>query len=486
MSSRFFFACLVLVVAPTAGFSQSFEALMALLPDDTNAALAIDVERVMQSPYIRLRDGKIKNPSLDLPEGTTKLLVGAKLDSTGDFARLWEIGLIETKTDISMAEVVRTEGGELDTIAGLEAAWLSNESYAVRLGEDRLAVRYPADRQAMTRWVSRVTGNADTKVTVSQQITRLLEIEDEDGPQMTIALDLFGMPQPHRLRSRLEGHELLERHALKLDDVVELFTSIRGLVFEVTLTSRIDGVLRVDFDNGMNLTAKAGRDFLLDALRQLDMELPGLEDWRPAATSHAIQLSGELSPSGLRRLLSLVGPPKTDYEADQESSAAAKPDMAKTSKQYYDSVVQLVDDLEESTSKYKNDSVWFDRYAEKIDRLPILHVDPELVDFGLKTAETIREMSYRRKINRAQTGQRNASLRATGTGGSYGYSYSNRYGVRSSYYDNGDVDGGRAVTANQAISNSQNAMTKIEGFKLIKDAQSQIRRTMTERYQIEF
>lgn len=461
--------------------AADFDELLRRLPADTNAVLAIDVERVNKSPYVRLRDGDLKNPPLNLPENTSKLLVGAKLDTSRSFGRSWEIGVIDASKDVSIEEVVRTENGELDTIDGKPAAWLSNDSYCVQLSPRQLGLMYPADRQAFSRWVS--SGASETTL-VTEQISRISELLDA-GPQIALALDLRGVPQPHRLKSRLAENELLKKHAIELNDAVEMMSGIRGVMLDVTLTNRLDGILRVDFDSAMTLTPKAGRDFLLQALSSLDLEIPGLEDWHATMTSHALQLEGALSSAAMRRILSLVEPPNPDFDpaSDADTAAPSEPDVAAISKDYFDSVSTLVDDLETTSAKYKNDSVWFDRYADKIDRLPILHVDPELVDFGLKTAETLREMSYRRKTNRARTGQQNSRLRASGSGTDYGYT--NRYGVRSSYYDQ-DVDAGRAVTANQSISNSQNAITRIEGFKLIQDAESEIRRTMTTRYEIEF
>ena len=154
-----------------------------------------------------------------------------------------------------------------------------------------------------------------------------------------------------------------------------------------------------------------------------------------------------------------------------------------------------MDDLEKETKTSFGNTYWFDRYSQKIDRLPILHVDPELLDFGEKTAQTLRVMSGSRKGANISGGLARTDASANGGGSrnggyrNYDQSYRNSgYGGRNrvaqAHRDlNSDIN---AVNAAKARAAAGATNTKIQGFKLITDATVEMRRTLTERYNVEF
>ena len=72
-------------------------------------------------------------------------------------------------------------------------------------------------------------------------------------------------------------------------------------------------------------------------------------------------------------------------------------------------------------------ALWYDSFARKIDQLPIVGVDPEVVAYAQRTANNMRDASSQIKGANYQKGVRQANVQpqyVTNTWGvTYGYSY---------------------------------------------------------------
>jgi hypothetical protein len=125
-----------------------------------------------------------------------------------------------------------------------------------------------------------------------------------------------------------------------------------------------------------------------------------------------------------------------------------------------------------------------ERYARKIDRMPILNVDPELLTFGANVANSLRGMALTKRQGGVSYGVSTAGMGGGGyanyavdygyLGGTVGDAYS---GARASAADRASMKAGAMADANYA---------RVEGFKGIEDATADIRRKMTQKYQVEF
>ncbi len=103
--------------------------------------------------------------------------------------------------------------------------------------------------------------------------------------------------------------------------------------------------------------------------------------------------------------------------------------MAMASQEYFKTITTMLDDLggKRKTTEFVTwgqVGLWFERYARKIDNLPILNVDNELLDYGVFVADSLRQSETAMKGIGAKSGYRKTQLSNT-TGGSYygGYGY---------------------------------------------------------------
>jgi hypothetical protein len=149
-------------------------------------------------------------------------------------------------------------------------------------------------------------------------------------------------------------------------------------------------------------------------------------------------------------------------------------EIAKKSKEHFTKVKQLVTEVRFPSSDLKIVSAgafgaWIDRQARRIDQLPILGIDPELLDYSQGVAQSLRTTAAK---------QRGATISAA-AGSSRRTRYTDYY-TGQSYVSESDFQiQSRMETAAANLSH-------VDVMRMIDDETAQIRRRLTNRYQIEF
>src|SRR5262249_17354543 len=120
----------------------------------------------------------------------------------------------------------------------------------------------------------------------------------------------------------------------------------------------------------------------------------------------AIVLSGSLTERGLRQLVSPLLSPAVTAAGQATPSKAPAPGKpsAEASQRYFRSVYKLVNELKKQKQQtYNNLARAYQNYAQQIDELPLLGVDPELQSFGAQVAVTLRGMATLGKATQSQS-----------------------------------------------------------------------------------
>jgi hypothetical protein len=216
----------------------------------------------------------------------------------------------------------------------------------------------------------------------------------------------------------------------------------------------------------------------MQSFDNLGLSSAELADWKVTLAGNSIRLQGELSTNAQRRVFSIIELPAVEMKDGAAtggpggaSSATPESETRDRSMAYFKSTQVLLDDLKKGLKDTKATSAWMERYARKIDELPVLHVDELLLDYGDKLAETLRIMS----LSKREAGIR-YGVRATEGGGYYdGYYYGeNAYTAAA--------DRSQARKEEMAVASD----TRVQGWKLIEDASADLRRTLTKKYGVEF
>lgn len=466
--------------------ASDFKTLIQKVPRGANAICVIDVDATLDSPLAksdgwqsRFDQGALERP-MYLPPEADKVVVAAQLDEARGLVRAWEVALMGLKSPMPISLVARAEGGYTDKVNGVNVAWVPSDAYFIEMDANTLGLLAPADRQVISRWAERRQSGGGMEIS---DYLGVAAAAVGKGPQAVLALDTTDAIQPHRVRSRLEQSEFVKANNLQVDQLVTLISNLQGVVLQITFTDKAQATAQIDFAVPVTLSESVARGLVLQALQDLQMEIPGTENWECAVSGKAIVLTGDLNESALRRVFSLMEIPTTKFSSLKDSNVeeASGDDMARNSLAYFKSVDALLKDLKQKAGSANSDAYWIDRYATKIDRLPILHVDDELLEYGEKLSETLRVMSGTRKMTNLQGGA--ASRGALADGGA-GY-VDNGYGYGNYTYSTPKT---RERNAGMARANAAAAgtVTKVQGWTLIDNATVEIRRTMTKRYNMEF
>ena len=465
---------------------SDFDDLVNQAPSGGNALMAIDVTKTLASPIARangwdkkLTEGGADRP-LYLPPDATSVLTIAKFDIVRDLQRSWDVALFNLAESVPLKLVARVEGGYVDTIDGTEVVWIPSDAYIVKAGEKTLAMQGPANRQAVAGWLSSQKSGAKGRLS---DYLSLAVAGINRGPQVVLAFDTEHALQVHRIRQQLEASGFAKAHSLELEPTAELIAGMRGIVTEITFTDKATARTKIDFSQPVSFNKTVAKALVLAALEAREMSLPALDSSKFTIFEKSIIIDGELNSDSLRRLLSLMEPPSTKFSSlkDANVEEASGDDTAANSLAYFKSTQSFLKDLRQEAGSHNSDAYWIERYASKIDHLPILHVDDDLLDYGQKLTETLRVMSGSRKMTNLQGA---ANARNELGGGGY-YDSSSGYGYGDYNYS---TPKSRAAAAGNARTDgyARGTAVKIQGWELIDNATTQIRREMTKRYNMEF
>jgi hypothetical protein len=485
------FVCIVLTGGvSTVAVGGTFDELLPSVPPSANVLVLIDVERTLDSLLAqaggwgkKLELAYVSRPVF-LPPEATKLVMAASLEPANNFQREWELGVMELADPMSMRSIARSESGYVDTVNGAQVAWTPSDAYFVSLADRKLGVMFPADRQFVSRWIGYATKN--DRIMLSDYLRQATRLATEQI-QILMAIDLTDVLQPHELAEKAEDSPLLKKTKLPTDQIISILGSLKGATLRIAIGDKAQGQLRIDFDQDVTPLKAVAKDLVVQVLGDLGAHTDDMESWKVEVKDKTILMQGVLSQDGLRRVFSIVELPSAKFsllkdqgDAPQEVNESL---IRESSLTYFRSTEVLLKDLKRELRGNKASAAIMERYAGRIDRMPILHVDPDLLDYGSNLAQTLRSIALSKRQGGVQAG--------VGTAGMGGGGYSN-YSSGGGYFNvTGDrLAGARASaadrTAIKASAMAESKNVRVEGAKLIADASAQIRRQMTEKYQVEF
>lgn len=498
-------AALALTCAmPTAAAAQ-FGELVKHVPRSANAIVLLNMEKAKQSP-MGVKEGWDKRVESAfeaglsrVPPQATQFVLAAEIDF--EFMQpVWEAGVFNLDEEVPVAEIAKNRGGVLDTIEGLPAVALPNDTYVVQLGPKTLGAMGPGNRQAVARWIREVRGPSPPLL--SGYLEKLASYEDKSGSEIIMGLDLEGaLSFEHVVAKLKENQPLLDQWKADLPALAKLLTGVHGVRMGVRIGEEPIGKIVVDFRGDASITQAYAKPFLLQVLANQGASIPDLASWAAEAEGAQISLAGTLSKDGLRRLLSVVESPMPTHTTaaaptpEQISPGDLPAIQAKASLDHFHAVTAMTDDLKRDMKDVPTlaaSALYFDKYAKKIERLPILNVDEELLNYSAFVAAQLRQASDAVRAMGIRTSVRVSQITSSPAG--YGYVGGYRYGAYGWY------GGGRTVYSPRAEARgvveerlgvrSQERGNMAMNVQQIRDAiiaaTTDIRRKMTQKYQVEF
>ncbi len=495
------FAGLIALAAEPA--TAQFRELLSKAPKSANAVVLLNVAKAVDSP-MGIREGwkkKIEKSFqaglVRVPPQATNYVVASQLDL--EFLEpIWSAAIMDLSEAVSLPKIAERRHGTVDSMDGIGAVALPNDTYLVRFALTTIGVMQPANRQAVARWLRET--QADNKAELSPYLKAAAGYSDDAGTDIIMAIDLDGALSWERAGKFLNRHkELFKQSDDERKDSASVLSGVQGVRLGVRLTERPFGKLTIDFRTNPAALGGIAKPLILQALADAGLKIDDLDDWKAEVGPKTVSLSGYLTTTGLRRALAIIESPTTSASvADEPKSQSTEKPLsleAKASQDHYRAVVGMFDDLKKdigSVANLASTQTYFDRYAKRIERLPILNVDPELLAYSAFVARSLRAASGSVRTMGIQSGVRQSEIISSDAGN--GYAAYGRYGVYGGYggvvttYDptaeaKGIAEERRVVRAEEKADMATN-VHQIRAA--IIDATANIRRTMTQKYQVEF
>ena len=465
---------------------------MEWIPADANAVAIVDVKSLFQTPFALRENLRQKmtdafvNHELSVPPESKRVIFASQLGLSSQFQSEWDLGVIKFAQTPSFAAIARREGGQLDTLAGQSAIRLAHGTTAVELAPGVILGTTEQNRQVVSRWV------ATAKKTAGPQAAPYLVQavgQISAASPLVLALDLSECVTVPAARAFLATQEPLKNKIAVQADLAELLASVQGAMLACRFGDRREGTLRVDFGKPAADAKPYAKDLLGAVLNEVGAGLDDFDNWSAEVTGTSVTWTGEISTVGLRQIVSLIAPGSghRDLSVEETSpSAATSPQTIKatTSQKYFRSVKGLIDELHQTLNKTRdNHAVWFERYARKIDDLPIKDIDKDLLTFGGNVSNSFRYQAQAKRMAGVRAGvreaqpnyQTNSGYNSVGPYGTYGtYSWSTTVRV--------EPERGQIRTEENAAA----TQVRISEWKQIEDGMVQVRRVLTERDNVEF
>ncbi|MFV2069968.1 MAG: hypothetical protein ACC645_23625, partial [Pirellulales bacterium] len=493
-------------------------------PDSANILVVLNAQKIFDSAIAR-REGWKQNyeqafaaAPMMLPPSAEQFVLGAHLNL--EFMQShWEAAVMRLSKDPTIDEVAKRVGGMRDKVAGKEAIETPSDQFIVKFAPYTFGVVSPATRQFTAAWVRDVEANDSVKL--SPYLQQAAGYAEKHGTEIIYAIDLHDALRQADIRANLGTSEVLEGKEIDLDKLSQVMASIQGATLGVVVGEKVYGKLKVDFGEDAAIFDGIARPLLLEILGRAGAMIDDFETWKPTVRGKRIAIEGPLSLSGMRKLFSVleldassVASEKVASKGPADAPAAQQPNtsrpsarsedneatMAYTTQQYFKAVNKYLGDLRRkkgarSIGQY---GLWFEKYARKIDKMPILNVDPEMIDYGQYLANSLRDAVSAIQGIGIRSGARSAQIYG-GTGTvtrSYGgYGPAARYGAYGGYRVYGGYGGTTSAyfrniqAERRAVRKEERAKGALEArgiFKQMDQESAQIRRKMTEKYQIEF
>ncbi len=497
------------VFSVSAGFGQ-FDDLVQKVPSSANSIFLLNVEKVLASPAAAKNNWKDKVQEAYvtgvtiLPPQASQVVLSASFDLESTHT-LWEAAVMRLKTEPSLDSVARMSRGSVSELEGVQTVALPGDAYVVQFADKLVAAMAPANRQAVSRWLREVKGRKGSGL--SPYLAEAFSFANELGTPIVLALDLEHATSYDQIRLVLASDPEFEKETgVAVDKAANFLTTIRGATLGVTLADKPFGKIKIDFAEDVPFSPEVAKKLLLKALARRGAMIDEIEGWTAKVNGKQFTVEGYLEASGTRRIFSLFDRPPSlpskgetqpMQEQPQEQLAAA------ATKTYFTNMEAMLDDLRDkpkTASHYTvaQKGVWYKTYARKIERLPVLNVDPDLVQFSshvssalYSASDAITSGAARSRVRTVNAGPIYNSYTNTSV---YGYSYrSNDYGsgyVPYGSYSVTNVEDVNAEFNNRARIRTEERVASVNQARGIVEAMERdvadMRKKLTQKYQIEF
>ncbi len=166
------------------------------------------------------------------------------------------------------------------------------------------------------------------------------------------------------------------------------------------VTDKLQATTIVQVASDGEWLGKIAKAVIPEILDRAGVSLPEIDNWTVTAEPKRLTLSGEMSVDSMRDLLSIMGILTATKPVKVSDDPAV---IAKTSRTFYRTICAALDSYPK-TGSYDRINTWVKRESAKIERLPLVNVDPELVGWSAEVTKRMREVMMALATDRLTAG----------------------------------------------------------------------------------
>lgn len=485
------FAAVVAMLAMTAGTATAgtFEELLNKAPAGANMVMVVNVEQILASDYAKQHDTAEKlatafeDREILIPPTAKRFAMAAQVDMATRRTE-WEAALMELSVVPDFNEAAKRMNSSVETIGGAKVVG-ARRAILVDLGPQEAGVLVPPNRQHAARWIKQVKADAGD---LPEYLRNASSFSDTAGTDIILAIDLQNVFPVTYIADRVRESELFKSEVDKIASAAEVIATVQGARLGIKIGEKCHAKLVVDFDADPASLGERAKPIMLYAIGGAGLMLEEFEEWKPSIGKRSIAIEGDLTEEGMRRLMSLVSVPTDSVGAVTKKAAAPRPEgtaektpisaVAEASRHFYTSIDKQFSSLklkQRDAKTFGQVAAWVNNAAKRIDRMPTLDVDPELVSYAANVSGQLREMGTALQGIGINSAERSSAIYG---GDSYYYGYD------GFYYSDSDNDAQRRqVRAEEKAAGARSAR---EIATQIADESTAMRRKMTEKYKLQF
>jgi len=485
MRSCLFAVAVLLVANPVADIMAADP--LSWLPSDVNAVARVNVAEIYQSEIAR-KEGWIRKATESfvqqesfIPPGTKQIVVGAELDLSDNMMARRKYSVLVPEDSMTLEKLSPWFASGIDTISGKKLAQFGNDGFIVDAGDGCWLTSVSSSRQFISRWLR--NGPTSGGNQLSPYLRSALKGADK-SPQLILAIDLQDNFSASEILEQLQSADWFNSKdgAKNAADVIE---SVRGITIVISIGADRTGTATLEFGKDAAPLKPILDKLVPEVLDRVGVAADKLQEWKWTVKGNQITGGGSVSPGTGREVLAILDPPSITHAMSANSTSdSTNPDevIAKTSLKYCKSIQVLLSDLRGTLNREKNNhAVLFERYGRRIDDLPKLNVDSQLLDFGTRVSSSLRYQGQAERMNKINAGtSKRRTFAAASMQGNFG---------NVGPFDNvgwNPISPSDAPGVLDAQANERSKEVRFSEWKHIEDGLVAVRRAMTEKYKLEF
>jgi len=490
-------------VAPT----ETIGELLSLLPEQANALVIVRVDQILQSDRAR-RDhwgAEARNDflsgALTLPPWVRVMVRGTNLHfgPGGDDST---VAVLQLSRPVNMKRVAQLEGGAIQTLGETPVVLSDRNCYFAQLGEKRLGVVSPANRQDVSHWLKEIAREKEGPL--DTYLNKAASTEAD----IVFALDMHEMLEPQLVEALVNSSLHFKDRDDAKQPVINLLRSLRGVRLLIDVEDEIEAELVIDFASKVGESAGDVRAIAREFLADSGMLIGEYSQAKLSNDGNSVRLRMALSDASFENVMTLaVAPHPTsssdgvataiaDSDPEFDSSTESSPKTPTKTKDGYTATLRYFNDVNRSVQRLMSlnrdaDNIrttarWHENYADKIDGYSTIGVDPDVVKYGESLSSKLHAVAHSLLGQEVEvnTLERSVTYNRHYDPGWYGVTYwGNPYGRPASWRVTSNLADVRRKQADAVIAGSEK---RLEIWRLIREEQKETRDMLVGRYGREF